>query len=110
MNVNKWGPSGWVFLHTITFNYPEKPTLNDKKKYRLFFNLIGDMLPCKYCRNSYKIYIKYLPVDNFLNSRESLTYWLFYIHNLVNDKVFKNDNTTFEEVVRNMKDLEQVVK
>ena len=26
MNVNKWGPSGWIFLHTITFNYPEKPT------------------------------------------------------------------------------------
>ena len=22
MNVNKWGPGGWVFLHTITFNYP----------------------------------------------------------------------------------------
>ena len=37
MNVNKWGPGGWVFLHTITFNYPLKPTLADKENYRNFF-------------------------------------------------------------------------
>ena len=53
MNVNKWGPGGWIFLHTITFNYPEKPTKADKKKYTDFFNMVGGMLPCKYCRDSY---------------------------------------------------------
>ena len=100
MNVNKWGPGGWVFLHTITFNYPEKPTTADKKRYIDFFNMVGSMLPCKYCRNSYNVYIKHVPINKFVDSREGITYWLYYIHNLVNDKVFKNDSTDFEEVVK----------
>ena len=100
MNVSNWGPGGWVFLHTITFNYPLKPTIEDKKRYTKFFNNIGEMLPCRYCRDSFKIYSKYLPIKNFLDDREGITYWLYQIHNLVNDKVFKNDSTTFGEIVR----------
>ena len=65
MNVNKWGNPGWEFLHTITFNYPLNPTSEDKDRYRQYFELVGKMLPCKYCRDSYNIYIKYLPIDKF---------------------------------------------
>tara|TARA_B110000208_G_scaffold191467_1_gene258409 strand:+ start:1532 stop:2059 length:528 start_codon:yes stop_codon:yes gene_type:complete len=100
MNVNKWGPGGWQFLHTMTFNYPEYPTAEDKKRYTKFFNQLGHMLPCRYCRDSYNIYKKYLPINKFTDSREGVTYWLYQIHNLVNNKVFNEDNTTFEEVVR----------
>ena len=32
MNTTFWGPSGWEFLHTLTFIYPIKPTFNDKVK------------------------------------------------------------------------------
>ena len=39
MNVNEWGPGGWTFLHTITFNYPLDPTNEDKERYRNFLNL-----------------------------------------------------------------------
>ena len=38
MEPNIWGPSAWIFLHTITLQYPEKPTDDDKKKYYVFFN------------------------------------------------------------------------
>ena len=100
MNVNKWGPGGWIFLHTITFNYPEKPTNQDKKKYINFFNSIGDVLPCKYCRDSYNIYIKHIPIKYFIDSREGITYWLYNIHNLVNNKIFKDEHITFLEVVK----------
>ena len=100
MNVNKWGPGGWTFLHTITFNYPEKPTNTDKKQYIDFFKMVGSMLPCKYCRDSYNIYSKYVPRNKFIDSREGINYWLYYIHNLVNDKVFKKDTITFDQVVR----------
>ena len=54
MNVNKWGPGGWDFLHSITFNYPLNPTDSDKKYYSDFFKSIGNMLPCKYCRMNFK--------------------------------------------------------
>ena len=110
MNVNKWGPSGWIFLHTITFNYPEKPTKQDKKKYINFFNSVGDILPCKYCRDSYNIYIKHIPIKYFIDSREGLTYWLYNIHNLVNNKIFKDENITFLEVVKKYESFRSTCK
>ena len=99
MNVNSWGPGGWTFNHNISFNYPERPTEEDKFRYKNYFTNLGDMLPCKYCRNSYKIYTKHMPIDNFLDSREGVTYWLYRMHNLVNQKVFK-DQPEFRDVVR----------
>ena len=99
MNVNKWGPGGWDFLHSITFNYPLQPTDADKKYYSDFFKSIGNMLPCKYCRDSYIIYYKYLPIDYFLDCREGVAYWLYTIHSLVNQKVYK-DNTQFSDIIK----------
>ena len=32
MLVSVWGPAQWHFLHTMSFNYPVKPTLDDKKR------------------------------------------------------------------------------
>ena len=90
MNVNEWGPGGWIFLHTLTFNYPLVPDEDHKKHYRTLFGSLENILPCKYCRESFKIYTKYLPLDDFLDSREGITYWLFRIHNLINQKIFKN--------------------
>ena len=43
MNVNKWGPGGWEFLHSITFNYPLEDEVNSthQENYRNFFKSIG---------------------------------------------------------------------
>ena len=96
MQVNEWGPSGWKFLHTITFNYT--PTEDNKKKYKIFFDTLGAVLPCPYCCSSFSIYTKALPIDEYLDSREGLTYWLYCIHNLVNQKVCKQ-MPPFREIV-----------
>ena len=32
MLTTVWGPSMWHYLHTMSFNYPVEPTLNEKKK------------------------------------------------------------------------------
>ena len=50
MQVNKWGPGGWAFMHTITFNYPLNPTDDDKQHYKNFFQSLKYILPCNYCR------------------------------------------------------------
>ena len=99
MNVNEWGPGGWIFLHTTTFNYPLDPDESDKIKYFNFFNSIKTILPCKYCRQSFEIYMKYIPIEEFLDSREGITYWLYRLHNLVNEKVFKK-KYSFKHVVQ----------
>ena len=35
-----WGPSMWHYLHTMSFNYPVKPTTDDKTNYRNFTKCI----------------------------------------------------------------------
>lgn len=103
MKTTFWGPPGWVFLHSMAHNYPEKPSTFDKVNTKLFYSQCEHMLPCKYCRSSYNQYIKELPIDNFLESRETLAYWLYLIHNKVNEKLRTqgynvSDNPSFVEI------------
>jgi len=91
MKTTKWGPPGWKFLHTIAHNYPENPTSQDKINYKLFFAQCEHVLPCKYCRQSFHEYLIELPIDNYLNSRQEVAYWLFLVHNKVNDKLRKQN-------------------
>ena len=37
MKKNFWGPSGWLFLHSVTFQYPDNPSDEDKYNYKVFF-------------------------------------------------------------------------
>ena len=88
-----WGPSGWLFLHCISFGYPYKidPTnpehLEKQNDYYRFFYYLGKVMPCKYCRTSYMDFFnKQSPISS-LGSRKEFTKWLYDIHNMVNDKL-----------------------
>ena len=106
MMTKVWGPAGWVFLHSCVMGYPIK--INDKnpedrkrkKKTKVFFETIGHIFPCIYCRESYQRFIKELPIDKFLDSRRKLANWLYQIHNKVNKKlgVPSCDIPSFNEV------------
>jgi hypothetical protein len=89
MQTVEWGPGLWTSLHCMSFNYPENPTEDDKKHYLSFFTLLGEMLPCIFCKQSYKIYLKYFPINDFLKNRYGCTYWVYTLHNLVNSKLGK---------------------
>ena len=78
MEPNIWGPSAWIFLHTVTLQYPEKPTDDDKKKYYVFFNSLKDILPCPNCKIHYSESITKKPIQ--LESRKELFEWLIDIH------------------------------
>ena len=87
MDTKFWGPSGWKLLHSITEYYPKKPTLQQKADIQSFFNVIGEVLPCKYCRESFKEYIDKKPIEDHSGNRETLCRWMFDIHNMVNNKL-----------------------
>ena len=89
METRFWGPSGWKLLHLITYGYPQQPTLGDKHTYGLFFNSLKHILPCKYCRLSLTKFYKQLPVEEHLASKDTLTTWIYKIHNKVNNKLRK---------------------
>jgi hypothetical protein len=103
MDTRFWGPPGWKLLHQIAYQYPKEPTPQDKLEYGIFYSNLANVLPCKYCRNSYSKYIKNLPVDGFLDSRHKLTEWVYLIHNKVNGKLrhqgfLDTPNPTFKEI------------
>ena len=58
MLTSVWGPSLWHTLHTVSFNYPVKPTIKDKINYRRFVLELKYVLPCKYCRDNLKKNLK----------------------------------------------------
>ena len=94
-----WGRSAWQYLHTLTFNYPMNPTKDDKLKYYNHFKSLGDMLPCPSCAESYKIYFKYIPITDYLNDTHGITFWLYFIHYVVNKKLGK-DTPPFLSVIK----------
>ena len=92
-NNNVWGPSAWTFLHTITFNYPEDPTEDDKRNYYNFFMNLKDVLPCKKCQAHYKENIQKYDLNNSLDSRQDLVQWLIDIYDEVYNKYHDLHNT-----------------
>lgn len=101
MDPKIWGPHAWVFLHCITFAYPENPTAKDKEIMKSFLGALPGVLPCMKCRNNCKNHYKKLPLtDEVLASRASLTKWLIDIHNSVNvmnNKPIKDPITAINE-------------
>lgn len=93
MNTSIWGPSVWQAIHYISFGYPEKPDDIEQKQYKKFYESLGDVLPCSLCRNSYNNFIKVLPIDNYLDTRERLGFWVYLIHTMVNYKLNQQDPT-----------------
>ena len=84
MKKNFWGPSGWLFLHSVTFQYPDNPSDEDKYNYKVFFESLKNTIPCPKCKEHYSINIQENPIQ--LDSRNDLINWLIKIHNEVNEK------------------------
>ena len=94
-----WGPALWHTLHTMSFNYPVKPTSEQKEYYYNFFISLQNVLPCKYCRDNYKKNLETMPLTAArLKNRESFSRWLFEMHELVNVNLGKKSNLTYETV------------
>jgi hypothetical protein len=101
-----WGPSGWLFLHCVSFGYPYKidPTnpehIAKQNDYYRFFYYLGKVLPCKYCRISYDEFFANNSPMKHLGTRRELAKWLYDIHNLVNNKLGVPicEQPTFEEI------------
>lgn len=98
MQSNKWGPHAWEFFHTISFNYPLEPKQCDKERYRNFFESIKSILPCSICKNSFTFFYENLPIDQYLEDRNGVVYWLFTIHNIINLKL-ENELTSFRDMI-----------
>ena len=99
MLTSVWGPSMWHSLHTISFNYPVKPTTENKQDYYKFFLSMKNVLPCKYCRLNYVKNLKEVPLTmKTMENRHTLSRWLYDLHEEINKMLGKKSNLTYEDV------------
>ena len=99
MLTSVWGPSIWHYLHTMSFNYPIKPSCEDKKHYRDFVISLQHVLPCKYCRINLKKNFSALPLTSkHMENRDSFSRYIYNLHEIVNKMLQKKSGLSFCDV------------
>ena len=99
MITSIWGPSMWHYLHTISFNYPVKPTSFDKKKYKEFILNLQYTLPCKYCRINLTKNFKIHPLKScHMKDRDSFSRYIYTLLEIVNKMLNKKSGLTYCQV------------
>lgn len=85
MDTNIWGPLAWNLLHDVAVMgdklIPKIPAMNDTIV--RFFTLWQNLLPCVYCRQSFRRFSHRLP------PQYPFRVWIYNIHNMVNRKLNK---------------------
>lgn len=89
MDPTRWGPKLWFFMHTLSFNYPEQPTIKDKKDMKIFFENLRALIPCNTCKEHYNKHLDNDPIDNALTGKDKLIMWVLNLHNKVNESLDK---------------------
>lgn len=80
-----WGKHGWIFFSHVALSYPKNPTLEEKQAYKNFFMSIEHILPCEKCSVNYKKHIKEIPIDKYLENKDTLFSWVIKMENKVNE-------------------------
>jgi hypothetical protein len=99
MLTSVWGPGLWHFLHTISFNYPVKPTQDNKKYYKSIITNLKYVLPCNKCRINLKKNIKELPLKPYhLQNRDTFSLYVYNLHELVNKMLNKKSGLSYNQI------------
>lgn len=99
MLTSVWGPGMWHVLHTMSFNYPVKPTYSDKENYKNYVLSLRHVLPCGKCRKNLRVNFKKLPLKmKHMESRETFSRYIYDLHELINSMLGKTSGLTYETV------------
>ncbi len=100
MRSDKWGKPLWFACFMMAFNYKDHPADNKRQIYINYFNNLGDILPCVYCRDYYSDCMVKLPLGDFLDDHSvehPVMLWLYLIKDLVNKKLIKQETECYEK-------------
>ena len=91
MNLDSkvWGPHYWFVLYSIALTYPNTPNNTIKKKYYEFIQNLPLFLPHDEIAGHFSNLLNKYPVTAYLDSRDSLTRWIHFIHNRINSIINK---------------------
>lgn len=80
-----WGDPIWKVMYIIAYTTPNEADENRKDMLELFYEILGELLPCPECKDHYKEFINKNPLENI--SRDNLLSWVNKLHNEVNAKI-----------------------
>lgn len=109
-NPKIWGPVLWRKLHTLSFQYPMKIDENDptdakiQDTVRKLFMELRNSIPCKTCRDSYRMFLKQMPIEPHLGGREALSKWLYRLHNKVNAKLRNLERAKYTQSIMQLEE------
>lgn len=79
-----WGPHYWFFIHCVAMSYPNFPNAVTKKKYYEFFQNLPLFIPVEDIAAKFSKILDEFPVQPYLDNREALIKWSWFVHNKVN--------------------------
>jgi hypothetical protein len=112
MATHHWGPAAWKFLFTsIMGRYPTKiDTKNSehiiiKNSFKNMLTTLQIVMPCIYCRDSFKKFLIDLPIEPHLIGRIELMYWLYLMKDKVNKKLISQETSCYTDEKSKLKAL-----
>ena len=84
-----WGQYFWATIHLTAFGYPDAPSNETKQAVFNQFDSYRFSLLCGACREHYRDNLQQYPLEEYLDSRDSLIQWTILIHSKVNESLGK---------------------
>jgi len=97
METQHWGRPLWVALFDIAAGYTVNKNPDKKEQYKRFFESLGDVLPCSYCRKTYRPFLDLLNFDKYVEEEEGLIHLVYDMKCLVNEKLARQAQSRFLE-------------
>lgn len=102
MSTKFFGPRFWDALFvSILGRYPVRINTSDdleiKQAFKCTLTSLSVMMPCIFCRNSFKGFLEELPIEPYLIGRIELMYWLYQMKDKVNKKLIKSEHVCYNE-------------
>lgn len=100
-----WGPLGWMTLHSISLNYPETPSLEDKTILKEYLDAFAECISCPTCKSHFMgLYRTYTQQNvNWSSSRQELFLFIARAHNSVNRRIDKPVLQTVSDCLETIK-------
>lgn len=103
--TSRWGPMGWMTLHSISVCYPEIASNEDRQIISRFLDRFAECITCPTCKSHFvSIYGTYRSMyPDWANSRFNLFVMMCRLHNTVNKRLDKPSPATVAESIQTLK-------
>ena len=110
INTRFWGCRLWDSLFvSIIGRYPIRIKTSDdieiKHAFKSMLTNLSIIMPCIFCRNSFKDFLEQLPIEPYLIGRIELMYWLYQMKDKVNQKLIYQENICYNDEKKKLKNM-----